>query len=203
MQTSDLFGAPEPHLGPQPDLVPDLVQEAGFLTPDEASRVVAHIDAAAWSGDLRRRVQHYGFRYDYKARSIDESMRTLPLPPWAVSVGNRLVKRGLFPAVPDQLIVNEYMPGQGIAAHVDCVPCFGAVVASVSLLSPCVMNFTSVRGTEAIDVDLAPGSVVVLSGRSRYDWKHAIAARMSDRVDGVVRPRARRISATFRTVILE
>ncbi len=203
MQTQDLFATQIDDSRQEPPQVPDLVYAGDFLTADEAARVVAHIDTATWITDLRRRVQHYGFRYDYKARSVDESMRAAPLPPWAVSMGNRLVKRGLFPAIPDQVIVNEYLPGQGIAAHVDCVPCFGDAVASVSLLSPCVMTFTSLDGKEIVDVDLMPGSAVLLAGRSRYDWKHGITARMSDRVDGAVRPRARRISATFRTVILK
>jgi len=85
-----------------------------FVTDEEAARIVTSIDAMPWSAELRRRVQHYGYKYDYKTRSIDESMRTKLLPPWAVSLGNRLVKRGLFPQVPDQVIVNEYLPGQGI-----------------------------------------------------------------------------------------
>ncbi len=202
MQTDDLF-ATQVH-GPSQQLpeVPDLNYAGDFLSTEEAARIVGHIDTATWNTDLRRRVQHYGFKYDYKNRSVNESMRAAPLPPWAVSIGNRLVKRGLFRAIPDQVIINEYLPGQGIAAHVDCVPCFGEAVASVSLLSPCLMTFTSPDGKKVVDVDLIPSSVVLLSGRSRYDWKHAITARMSDRVDGTDRPRARRISATFRTVIL-
>jgi alkylated DNA repair dioxygenase AlkB len=183
-------------------MVPDLIYADDFVTPEEAARIVKQIDSAAWNTDLRRRVQHYGFKYDYKARSINNSMRAAALPPWAVSMGNRLVKRGLFRAVPDQVIVNEYMPGQGIAPHVDCVPCFGNAVASVSLLSPCVMNFTSVDGTGLVDVDLLPGSVVLLNGKSRYDWKHGITPQMFDRLDGHDRPRDRRLSVTFRTVIL-
>jgi len=39
------------------------------------------------------------------------------------------------------MIANEYLPGQGISAHVDCVPCFSDRIASLSLLSPCEMVF--------------------------------------------------------------
>lgn len=203
MRSGDLFESDVSELRRDPATVPDLIYAEDFVTPEEAGRVVSQIDSAEWITDLRRRVQHYGFKYDYKARSINESMRAASLPPWAVSMGNRLVKRGLFPAVPDQVIVNEYMPGQGIAPHVDCIPCFGDAVASVSLLSACVMTFTSEDGVEVVDVDLRPGSVILLNGRSRYDWKHGISARMSDRLDGHNRPRARRVSVTFRTVILK
>jgi len=203
MLDGDLFGSCSGPTAPMVKTVPGLVYAADFLSGEEAKRIVASIDSSVWSEDLRRRVQHYGYKYDYKARSISESMRAAPLPPWAVSLGNRLVKRGLFEVVPDQVIVNEYLPGQGIAPHIDCVPCFGDTVASVSFLAPCVMVFSKVSGGEAVDIDLASGSVVLLSGECRYDWRHGIAARSQDRVAGAVRPRMRRLSATFRTVVLK
>ena len=182
--------------------IPDLIYRPDFLNHDEAVRVVTHIDRTEWNTELRRRVQHYGYRYDYRARSISENMRAADLPPWAVAIGNRLVKHGLFDVHPDQVIVNEYLLGQGIAAHVDCVPCFGDKVASVSFLSPCVMTFTDLKAGNPRDVTLFPGSAVILAGRSRYELRHAIAARDSDVINGVEVARTRRISATFRTVIL-
>lgn len=33
----------------------------------------------------------------------------------------RLQQAGLFADTPDQVIINEYQPGQGISAHIDCV----------------------------------------------------------------------------------
>ena len=40
-----------------------------FLSPAEQLECVKHVDAAddKWLNDLKRRVQHYGWRYDYKA----------------------------------------------------------------------------------------------------------------------------------------
>jgi hypothetical protein len=43
------------------------------LTEDHASvahaaTFLAEIDAQPWLGDLKCRVQHYGYRYDYQAR---------------------------------------------------------------------------------------------------------------------------------------
>jgi hypothetical protein len=70
--------------------------------------------------DLKRRVQHYGWRYDYKARRIDLSMRLGELPPWATRLALRLVRDGLVPQLADQVIVNEYVGRQGISKHVDC-----------------------------------------------------------------------------------
>lgn len=174
-----------------------------FITPALETDLIGSIDAAPWLGDLKRRVQHYGYKYDYKARAVDESMFLGPLPEWAIDLGSTLVARELFPVVPDQLIVNEYEPGQGISAHVDCEPCFKDTIASITLGSGCTMDFTSVETGEKRSIFLRSRSVVVLNGESRYDWRHAIAARKSDRVDGERIQRSRRISLTYRNVILK
>ena len=155
-----------------------------------------------WRAGLRRRVQHYGWAYDYRARRVSASDRIGPLPGWLASEAERLVERGLFASQPDQAIVNEYLPGQGIAAHVDCEPCFGDRVASLSLGSSCVMDFREVASGQRSSMHLAPGSLLVLAGAARYDWTHAIAPRRSDMIDGIRRARGRRVSITFRTVRL-
>jgi hypothetical protein len=40
--------------------------------------------------------------------------------------------------------------------------------------------------------------LLVLSDEARYDWEHGIARRKNDRWQGLVVPRARRLSVTFR-----
>lgn len=185
--------------------VPGLRYVAGWLDPDECQEMLARIDSARWSPELRRRVQHYGHRYDYGRRSLTADPRTAadapPLPPWALRQAARLAREGIVGREADQVIVNEYHPGQGISAHVDCVPCFGPVVAAISLGSSCVMDFTHpVAGTK-VGVRLAPGSLCVMTGPARYDWRHSIAARKSDPGAGTRIPRGRRVSVTFRTVL--
>jgi alkylated DNA repair dioxygenase AlkB len=50
-------------------------------------------------------------------------------------------------------------------------------------------------------VRLAPGSLVVMAGPARQEWRHAIPARKSDPApDGGRVPRERRVSVTFRTL---
>jgi alkylated DNA repair dioxygenase AlkB len=124
-------------------------------------------------------------------------MRIGPLPSWALGLANRLASDGYMPGIADQLIVNEYMPGQGIAPHVDCVPCFEDGIVSVSLGSPVEMEFLR-RGEETRRVLLDPRSAVVLRGPARFDWAHTIRPRLSDRAS----PRSRRVSLTFRRVIV-
>ncbi|MEE2565220.1 alpha-ketoglutarate-dependent dioxygenase AlkB [Hyphobacterium marinum] len=171
-----------------------------FVTETVAARLLAAIDGNSWQSDLKRRVQHYGWRYDYRARAIDRSMRLGPLPDWLLPLAASVCRAGGFDREPDQVIVNEYLPGQGISAHIDCKPCFGPVIASLSLGGRAQMVFRH-RGTgEVANHILEPRSLLVLSGAARHDWTHAIPARKSDLIEGVRRPRTRRVSLTFRTV---
>lgn len=182
----------------QPDLPPGLKYLPGFVSGEEARYLVGKIDAQPWRSDLKRRVQHFGYRYDYKARQAREEDYLGPLPPFLQVLVERLTHAGHFGSVPDQVIVNEYMPGQGISAHVDCRPCFGDVIASLSLLSSCVMRLENRKISRQVDLALEPGSLLVLSGEARHVWTHAIPARKSDIVNGQKHPRSRRLSLTFR-----
>ncbi|MFJ9419624.1 alpha-ketoglutarate-dependent dioxygenase AlkB [Streptomyces sp. NPDC101227] len=188
-----------------PALVPGLRYLADWLAPDACAALLARIDAGTWSTELKRRVQHYGRRYDYGRRSVAADARAAaapPVPEWLRELAARLTDEGLMGRQADQVIVNEYLPGQGISAHVDCVPCFGPVVAAVSLGSRCVMDFSDPGTGTKVAVPLAPGSLCVMTGPARLTWRHAIAARKSDPGPAGGRvPRGRRVSVTFRTLI--
>ncbi len=172
----------------------------GFVNADEARHLMATIDAEPWRSDLKRRVQHYGWLYDYRARVVSSDMDLGPLPGWLTEVADRVGHSGQFGTTPDQVIVNEYLPGQGISAHVDCAPCFGPVIASLSLGGSAEMVFRKRSTGERRRVILEPAMLLILSGEARYNWTHEIPARKSDVIEGVRRPRIRRVSLTFRTV---
>ena len=124
-----------------------------------------------------------------------------PLPEWLSEIAEDLERAGHFASRPEQVIINEYLPGQGIAAHIDCAPCFGPEIASISLLSGCLMRFTSAKTDRVFDQYLAPRSLALMQGAARYEWAHGIAARKSDVVGGQKLLRSRRISLTFRTMV--
>ncbi len=173
-----------------------------YISAHEQQSILAAVDSSLWLLDLRRRVQHYGYRYDYSARRVNTDMYLGALPAWAQALSDRLYSDGYFAKVPDQAIVNEYQPGQGITPHIDCEPCFGPSVASISLGSSAVMHFDHRKINEHVDILLEPGSLILLQGEARYDWKHSIFARKADRIAGGLVHRRRRVSVTFRTVIL-
>lgn len=172
-----------------------------YITPTVEAALIEQIDSQPWLNDLKRRVQHYGYKYDYRARGISRELKLGAIPDWLSGLGERLHSEGIFAKIPDQVIVNEYLPGQGITPHIDCVPCFGETIASLSLGSHCVMEFT--RGGEKVTQLLEPRSLVVLSDEARYQWRHSIPQRKTDQWNGQKLLRGRRISLTFRTVITE
>lgn len=183
--------------------IPGLSYIPDFITRDEESALISKIDEQPWLNDLKRRVQHYGYKYDYKARTVNDDEYLGSLPDWQLPLCHELHRKQLFSSVPDQVIINEYMPGQGISAHVDCVPCFSDTIASLSLGSSAIMQFANPVTGEKKDVFLEERSLAVFADEARYEWTHCIPARKSDKVDGFKIERGRRVSLTFRKVILE
>lgn len=181
--------------------VPGLSHLPDYLDPGKQTDLLETIDRLPWLGDLRRRVQHYGYRYDYSRRKVDHRLFLGPLPSWADSLAEQLLRDGHAPHVLNQLIVNEYLPGQGISPHVDCIPCFHDTVLSLSLGSSCVMTLSRCDGGHSVQLLLRPGSLLVMCGEARYEWRHGIAARRNDTLAGRRLPRSRRVSLTFRTVL--
>ena len=172
-------------------IVPD------FVTPAEEARILQRIGEAPWLPELSRRVQHYGYRYDYRGTS--RPIPAAPFPRWAEAMADRL--RPHFGGVlPVQCIVNEYRPGQGIGMHADHRD-FGPIVASLSLADdwpmrfrPCASRPYAAGAMPGDEVTVLPRrSVLVLAGDARHRWMHGI-----DRAAG--RGRSTRLSATFRTL---
>lgn len=170
-----------------------------FLSESEQRDLLFVIDSQPWLNDLKRRVQHYGYKYDYRARKIDRSMHLGDLPDFAVQIANEMLSLNMIDEIPDQVIVNEYLPGQGISAHVDCEPCFKDTIVTISLGSIYTMDFYSKDSDTVRSIDLEIGSALVMRGQARLDWKHGIKARKSD--NG--RSRKRRVSLTYRNVIVD
>ena len=197
----DLFSTFEQNDKPSQPTINGLTYIENFITKDHQRQLITIIDDQIWLDDLRRRVQHYGYKYDYKARRIDTSMYLGELPLWTKPIIQKFLSDNLFDEEPDQLIINEYLPGQGIANHIDCEPCFDDTVISISLNSYCVMDFCNQITKQKIPFLLEPCSAVVLKGESRYDWTHGIAARKSDSYNNQTYTRKRRISLTFRRTI--
>lgn len=182
------------------EAVPGLTYEPDVLTVEQEQALLVWLDGpdAEWVGVTAsvnsRRVQHYGYRYDYVRRGVFEEAREIP------DVLREITPDG--DAAWNQVIVNEYMSGQGISAHVDSLA-YGGEIVCITLGSGATMRFTpcgSVASGESVDLYVDARSVYRMSGEARYAWKHEMIARKSDMVEGERVPRGRRVSVTWRMV---
>lgn len=177
----------------------------GFLSREQQAECVMMVDAAQdeWRSDLSRRTQHYGWRYDYRAKAITPEMYLGRLPDWLQGLAERLRDEmvhpdgtPMFDRTPEQVIVNEYVGAQGIRPHIDH-PGLGPAICTVSLIEDWEMDL-SVRRNQNHPALLEAGSCLTMTGESRSRWYHGIPARRTE--PGGLR-RGRRLSLTFRTVL--
>lgn len=199
--------------------VPGLELFPDFVGEEEALELLAAVDARPWDTSIRRRVQHYGRAFDYARLRLAEDRCVEELPDFCTDLVHRIADSGVVPCRPDQLTVNEYQPGTGIAFHVDAHSAFEDGIVAITLGAGIVMELRRLgdgckasvgryhRGDPPPDtatvlqknVWLPPNSMLVLRGEARYVWQHGIAWRKTDCLaEGEVVPRRRRVSLTLR-----
>lgn len=76
-----------------------------YIDQQAEAQLIRIIDTQPWITEMKRRVQHYGYRYDYKARSVASESRLGPLPEWLSPYCDRLCADGFFPQPFDQVII--------------------------------------------------------------------------------------------------
>lgn len=175
--------------------IPGLFVYQELLSEVRAAYILEEIDKLPWSNALSRRTQHYGYEYDYRSRSLPQKIN--PLPAFSSIIVDALMRSKIFLVIPDQLIINEYLPGQGISPHIDQPKIFGDTVVSISVIGDCIMEFQ--LNDQIIPIHFPARTAVVLKDDARYLWKHSIPARKYDPGSDI--PRTRRVSLTFRNVV--
>ena len=170
--------------------------EDDFITESETSEALSLVDNQAWQADYQRRTQNYG-RSAYRPSITGGTQRRPVFPAIMAKIAARLQAHGIFETAPQSVGVNEYLPGQGIAAHRDLDSDTIKTVAIVSLGSSAVMQLTRI-GYNDVELYLRPLSLMVMQGEARTKWFHGIPSRKSDRIGGLILPRARRVSLIFR-----
>jgi hypothetical protein len=70
MLIDDLFGLTK--VPPSPP-ISGLANFDAWTDEAGAAELLGKVDAGSWLLDLKRRVQHFGYRYDYRARAISFS----------------------------------------------------------------------------------------------------------------------------------
>ncbi|OQS01081.1 alkylated DNA repair protein alkB-like 8 [Achlya hypogyna] len=185
-------------------VVPGLSIIENFVSRAEEADLIAAIDARTWEDSIQRRVQHYGYAFRYDSRDVDVNRPLGRMPEFCRDMTSRLHELRPDLDEPDQITVNEYLPGQGIAPHVDTSDVFTEYIASASLGADIIMDFRLVNDPRVVKhVLLKRGSLCLMVGEARYLWKHGIAYRKHDLIEGTVAARSRRVSMTFRKVLAD
>ncbi|XP_031400352.1 alpha-ketoglutarate-dependent dioxygenase alkB homolog 6 isoform X1 [Punica granatum] len=119
--------------------LPTVMYIPDFITETEETQLLENVYKAPqskWKSLKNRRLQNWG--------GIVHEKGLLPqdLPSWLTKITQRISEEsGLFPSAINHVLINEYLPGQGIMPHQDG-PAYFPVVAILSLGSPVVMDFT-------------------------------------------------------------
>ncbi|KAF1331698.1 Alkylated dna repair protein alkb 8, partial [Globisporangium splendens] len=181
--------------------IPGLIILPEFISKEDEASLLEMLErdgGAHWKNTVKaRQVQHFGYEFSYETRRCDADQPLEPMPP-AMDKLTKQIPTSIMDT-PDQITVNEYKPGQGIAAHIDTHSAFTNAIASLSLENEIVMEFRHPDGRME-SVLCQPRSLLVMTGPSRYEWTHAIPPRMFDVIDGEKVDRKRRVSITFRKI---
>ena len=176
--------------------VPGLYLYPNFLNEPQEAELIKEIDNHPWVTDYDRRLQYYGYRNELEA-PYDLVEFPVPIPPVMFSLSEKLVAQHILLEQPDQVIINEYHPGQGIRPHKDR-NYFANQICGVNLGSGCVMQF--IKTGEKIDVEIPRRSIYVMQDEARKKYKHAIPPRKKDKFGENVKHRERRLSITYRKI---
>ena len=184
-------------------MIPGLYYYPCFLSDAEQTQLLENLaNQTQWmsvgASENSRKVIHFGSEYKY--RTSVEKANVEPFPDWIQSLKQKLVDLEEIPKeLPfDQCIVNQYLPSQGISAHIDDPRQFTDFVACFTVGSGGTMVFQ--KENEKIELFVKPGSLYIMSGEARFEWKHSMVGKKSDVVDGEKRMRGVRTSITFRSV---
>ncbi len=151
------------------------------VRPEEQDALVAQIEATepAWEHPVlrpglpaaRRAMVCYGWNYSTLKRTLE---RGAPIPAGLVELRDRCARiAGLAAESFEQVIVTRYYPGAGIDWHTDA-PAFGPTIMVLSLLTDWRVEFDREGPATRVRLSLPQGSLLVLSGPARSDWRHRI-----------------------------
>jgi len=188
-----------------------------FISPAEERQLLERVYAAPkprWTQLAHRRLQNWG------GLPHNMGMLAQPIPEWLQGPMDRIHALGVFGELrPNHVLVNEYLPGQGILPHTDG-PLFSPVITTVSLGSPTLLDLYTPRSDQQEEsspprllgsVLLEPRSLVVIRHEAYHSLLHGIRDTTEDlisthvfnpggRTEGERLERATRVSLTIRNV---
>ncbi len=173
-----------------------------FITPTEEETVLSFLSQQQWRTDLSRRTIHYGGTYcilppraasPATQKRIENNIITAPrIPDELTFLIDRMASHGTYSSdqKPEYIIINEYLTGHGISAHVENFrfdePVCGLTLGDGDhlrfheLFEPNDGSVRSGKAAEAkrtgrkVDLWMPSRSLLVMRGEGRWKWQHEI-----------------------------
>jgi alkylated DNA repair dioxygenase AlkB len=178
--------------------LPGLFLYPNFIDEAREIELLNEIDNRIWMVDYLRRLQYYGYRNELE-KPYDLIPFPIPMPPLIYRLSQEIVEDKILLYEPDQVIINEYVPGEGIKPHKDRAY-YENQICGVNLGSGCIMRFVKGMNEEVTDIEIPRRSLYVMQDDARKKWKHGIPPRKKDIIEGIIQHRERRVSITYRKV---
>lgn len=157
-------------------LIPD------FLTESEEKEIVSQIPESQYKKRTSERnsIRRFGSNIPYK-NQIESNI----IPDYLDKIAQKLVDNKLLLVKPNSVSINEYLPGNAIAPHIDSIES-GPIITILSLLSDATMVLN--HPTKEEQQILVPRlSILQLKNEIRYSWTHSILPVQNKRYSIVFR----------------
>lgn len=164
---------------------PTLYYVPNFITPEEETHIIKNVNSVPkpkWTCLSNRRLQDYG--------GVPHARGMIPekIPSWLQTYMDKVNSLNLFEGKKsNQVLVNEYLPGQGIMAHSDG-PLFYPVIATISCGSHTILEFkeNNEHRKPICDILLERCSLVVVKDDLYSEFLHSISEREEDYIGDCV-----------------
>lgn len=190
--------------------IPNFISE--FEESDLVRRIY-QVPKPKWTCLSNRRLQDWG-GVPHKNGMIVE-----PIPDWLKFFMNKITNLNIYPKEnqPNHVLINEYLPGQGIMPHTDG-PLFHPIITTINCGSHTILELKASNESEVnkrFKLLLEPTSLLILSDQLYTDYLHSICEIDSDEINedianldssmnqyeiGQMLKRSTRISVTIRNV---
>ena len=156
-----------------------------FITEEEESEIAKHVNNAPlpkWTQLSHRRLQNWG-GIPHPKGMIGEA-----IPRWLQKYVDKISSLDVFEEgkLPNHVLINEYLPGQGIMAHTDG-PLFHPIVTTINCGSHTLLDFYKRLDNsqpQQLKLEfsflLERRSLLILQGDLYHNYLHSIAERDTD-----------------------
>ncbi|KAL7741763.1 hypothetical protein ACLKA6_000372 [Drosophila palustris] len=159
---------------------PTVMYIPNFITSDQEQSILSHIERTPkprWTQLLNRRLVNYGGVPHPNGMIAEE------IPDWLQSYVDKVNNLGIFESQKaNHVLVNEYLPGQGILPHTDG-PLFYPIISTISCGAHTILEFTKRESSgDGMDATrevlfkllLEPRSLLILKDTLYSDYMHGI-----------------------------